>query len=120
MKKIFMLMMFSVVSVFAFEHLNVMNIDEKLENKNVIVDFYATWCPPCKIMTKNIAAYDKVKSPDVTIYKVDVDQEPELSEKFSIRTIPTLIYFKNGKLVKQEVGIKTIPELKANVKKYLK
>ncbi|RXJ98260.1 thioredoxin [Arcobacter sp. CECT 8986] len=117
MKKIFIFMMFSVVSLFAFEHINIMNIDEKIKDKNVIVDFYATWCPPCKIMTKNLTKYEEVKNQNVTIYKVDVDKDPELAQKFGIRTIPTLIYFKDGKVVKQEVGVRSVPELQSNVKK---
>ncbi|AXX93510.1 thioredoxin [Malaciobacter molluscorum LMG 25693] len=116
MKKFIILLMASVVSVFAFEHINIMNIDEKIKDKTVIVDFYATWCPPCKIMTQNLNKYEKVKNPNVKVYKVDVDKEPELAQKFGIRTIPTLIYFKDGKVVKQEVGIRSVSELQSNVK----
>lgn len=120
MKKIVISLLLSVVSLFAFEHLTVENFDKKIKDKNVIVDFYATWCPPCKVLAKNLKAYDKVKSSDVIIYKVDIDKNMNLALKHNVKALPTLGYFKNGKLVIKEVGIKDVAQLSNSTKKYFK
>ena len=120
MKKLILAMMFSAISLFGFEHLTEDNFDKKIKNKNVIVDFYATWCPPCKVLAKNLIAFDKVKSSDVEIYKVDIDQYMELAKKYKVRALPTLVYFKDGELMAREVGIRDVPQLSNNVKKYFK
>lgn len=118
MKRVVLILLFSFISSFAAEHITAQNIDEKLQNKNVIVDFYATWCPPCKIMSKNLEEFEKSNSSNVVIYKVDVDKQPELAKEYGIRTIPTTVYFKNGIFLKKEVGIKTPSQLHLNVKNY--
>lgn len=118
MKKIVLGLMLSFISVFAMEHLTIENIESKIKNENVIVDFYATWCPPCKIMGKNLKKFVEVKNPSIKVYKIDVDDQPILAQKYGIRTIPTLVYFKDGKFFKKEIGIKTVSQLKSNVKKY--
>lgn len=105
MKKILIILLFSFVSLFSFEHLTPENFDTKIKNKNVIVDFYATWCPPCKILAKNLIKFDKINNTDVEVFKVDIDQYMNLAKKYNIRSLPTLAYFKDGKLVKTEVGI---------------
>lgn len=120
MKKILIVFLFSVISVFAFEHLTPQNFDEKIKGKNVIIDFYATWCPPCKILAKNLIAFEKVKPSKVEIFKVDIDQYMELAKKYNVRSLPTLVYFKDGKLVAKEVGIKDVPQLTNNSNKYFK
>ncbi|PHO09735.1 thioredoxin [Malaciobacter canalis] len=118
MKKIILILSFSFISLFSAEHLTADNIDEKLQNKNAIVDFYAVWCPPCKIMSKNLKDFENSNNSDVVIYKVDVDKQPQLAQKFGVRTIPTTVYFKNGIFLKKEVGVKTVSQLHLNVKNY--
>jgi len=74
---------------------------------NAILDFWAPWCGPCKIMAPSIeAASEKLK--DVKIGKVNVDEESELAQKFGVMSIPTLIFFKNGKEVDRTSG--ALPE----------
>ena len=114
MKKILIVLVFSFVSLFAFEHLTLDNFDKKIKDKNVIVYFYATWCPPCKVLAKNLIAFDKVKPSNVEIFKVDIDQYMELATKYNVRSLPTLVYFKDGKVVKREVGIKDVERLQLN------
>ncbi len=116
MKKIFFTLLFSCYSLFAIENLTVDNFEKKIAGKNVIIDFYATWCPPCKIMSKNLERFEKEKNSNVIVYKVDVDDQPILASRFSIKTIPTLIYFKNGKFIKKYVGIKSVSQLKLDTK----
>ena len=89
--------------------MSVINLkDEMLENevmnadKPVLIDFFATWCGPCKMIAPFIAEeHDEFK-----ICKVDVDQEPELAQKFGVVSIPTLVVIKDGKVAGQSVGAK--------------
>lgn len=83
------------------------------EDKPVLVDFWATWCGPCRMIAPNVAKIAEEHVTDLTVGKVNVDEEAELAETFGIRSIPTLILFKNGKPVAQSVGYKTTEQLEA-------
>ena len=111
MKKIFLVFLISVVTLFAYEELNMNNFESKIKDKNVIVDFYAPWCPPCKIVANNLEDFDVSKPENVQIYKVNVDDELTLAKKYGVSKLPTLIYFKDGKMVKDYVGVLTPQEL---------
>jgi len=111
MKKIFLVFIISVVTLFAYEELNMNNFESKIKDKNVIVDFYAPWCPPCKIVANNLEDFDVTKPENIQIYKVNVDDELTLAKKYGVSKLPTLIYFKNGKAVKDYVGVLTPQEL---------
>ena len=72
----------------------------------VLVDFWATWCGPCKMMTpivENLA--EETTAPNVKIGKVDVDENPDLAAKYGIKSIPTFILFENGNVVTTLVGM---------------
>ena len=111
MKKIFLMFILSVITLFAYEELNINNFEDKIKDKNVIVDFYAPWCPPCKIVANNFEDFDITKPDNVQVYKVNVDDESTLAKKYGVSRLPTIIYFKNGKLVKDYVGVLTSEEL---------
>ena len=111
MKKIILLMLISIASLFAYEELTVDNFDEKIKDKNVIIDFYAVWCPPCKILASNLEDFDVVKPDNVEIFKVNIDNQMVLAKKYGVSKLPTLIFFKNGKVMKDYVGVLSSEEL---------
>jgi len=74
------------------------------ENTMVVVDCYADWCPPCKIIAPFIEELAGEYDGQVAFVKVDVDHSPGVAMQFGIRSIPTLLFFKNGKLVDQQIG----------------
>ena len=76
----------------------------------VIVDFFATWCGPCKMLSPVLDEFSQ-KNADVKIVKVDVDEETPLAVKYGVASIPTLILFKNGEAVKQTLGYQTLEQL---------
>ena len=71
----------------------------------VLLDFFADWCTPCKMLSKTI---DKIANEsDVKICKINIETETELANRFGIMSIPTLIIMKNGKVIERSVGIKS-------------
>ncbi len=120
MKKIILLMLISIASLFAYEELTVDNFDEKIKDKNVIIDFYAVWCPPCKILASNLKDFDVVKPDNVEIFKVNIDNQMVLAKKYGVSKLPTLVYFKNGKPVNDYVGVLSVEELTATSKENFK
>ncbi|QKJ24439.1 thioredoxin family protein [Poseidonibacter lekithochrous] len=114
MKKIVFILLLSVASAFAFEELNMDNFESKIKGKNVIIDFYAVWCPPCKVLNNKLEEYDIVKPDNVTIYKINIDDQPLITKKFGITRLPSLVYFQDGKAVKTKIGIQSVDELESN------
>ncbi|HEX4735462.1 MAG TPA: thioredoxin [Thermoleophilaceae bacterium] len=69
----------------------------------VLVDFWAPWCGPCRIIAPHLEELDKERD-DLTVLKMNVDENPQTAAKYGIMSIPTLILFKNGEVAKQVVG----------------
>lgn len=76
---------------------------ELINNKLVLVDFYATWCGPCRMISPIIDEIAK-ETTDLMVVKVDVDKYPNIATKYGIMSIPTLKVFKNGKEEKTSIG----------------
>ena len=70
----------------------------------VLVDFFAEWCGPCKAMAPALDAVAAEMKGKIKVVKVDVDQNPEITEKYRIQAMPTLMIFKDGKVAAQNVG----------------
>ncbi len=78
--------------------------DQSVAEGFVLVDFWATWCPPCKIMNPIIAEIAEEQSGSLRVLKVDVDENNELASRYNIEAIPTFMLFKDGKVVDRKVG----------------
>lgn len=74
------------------------------ENKIVLVDFFATWCGPCKMLAPMIEQVAEEYTGKAAVLKIDVDEEPDLAAQFGIESIPTVILFKDGQPINVEVG----------------
>ncbi|HEY5894330.1 MAG TPA: thioredoxin [Chthoniobacterales bacterium] len=83
----------------------------------VLVDFWATWCGPCKMIAPVLDEIATETQGKYKIAKVDVDQNPALADAFSIRSIPTLLIFKDGQVVDQIVGLSSKASLLGKLEK---
>ena len=90
------------------------------EGKLVFVDFYATWCGPCKQIAPYIEELAEEYKDTVNIGKCDVDDNADLPAQFGVRNIPTVLFIKNGEVVDKQVGATTKAALKEKVEALLK
>lgn len=93
--------------------------DVLLSEKPVIVDFWAAWCGPCRMVAPILEEIAGAHSDKVTIAKIDVDANPQVSQDYKILSIPTLLVFQGGKPVKQIIGAKPKAALLAEFAEYL-
>ena len=93
--------------------LNSSNFNEEVINteKLVLIDFFATWCGPCKMLSPIISEIANDYSNSVKVCKVNVDENQDLALKYSVTSIPTLIFLKNGKILNISVGLCSKVEL---------
>jgi thioredoxin 1 len=94
-------------------HLDEATFDQALTDSNVtvLVDFWATWCAPCRMIAPVLEEIAEEQAEAVRIVKVDADNNPELSNRFGIRNIPALLFFKGGELKDQVVGLTSKADL---------
>ncbi|MGL5348439.1 MAG: thioredoxin [Peptostreptococcaceae bacterium] len=86
----------------------------------VVVDFFATWCGPCKMLAPVFEALGEEMKNEASFLKVDIDQSLEIAQKFNISTVPTMMIFKDGKPVESLVGFMPKEKIKAKIKSHLK
>lgn len=87
--------------------------------KLVLVDLYASWCGPCKALAPILEEIDKKYEGKIKVVKVNVDEEESIAARFGIASIPTVIFFKNGRTVGSFVGLRNELEITKMVNKYL-
>lgn len=87
--------------------------------KPVLVDFYASWCGPCKKMGPVVENLSKEYGDKLAVLKVNVDKNPNLSDEYSIQSIPAIKLFKNGKIVDEALGLTPASELRSKIDKAL-
>ena len=94
-------------------HVNDLNeFNEKIASGRVLVDFFATWCGPCKMLAPLLEEIDERKEAGkLLIVKVDVDEAPEIAMKYGIQSIPTLFLFNEGKIANSALGYMPRPQL---------
>lgn len=100
-------------------HLNEESFKQTLAtNKVVLVDFFATWCGPCKMLAPVLDEVCKEVGEEFVIGKVDVDESFEIARSFGVMSVPTLIVFKNNEEVDRSIGLKPKPAIIEMLKKH--
>lgn len=86
--------------------------------KLTLVDFFATWCGPCKMMHPVLEQLKREMGDGIRIVKIDVDNNEKISSHYNIQSVPTLMFFKNGEVVNRESGVRSLNELKSIIAKH--
>ena len=89
----------------AVEHLNGGNFTKAVSQGVVLVDFFATWCGPCKMLSPVIEELGEESGGAYSVYKVDIDECEEIAMAFGVMSVPTLVIFKNGSEVGRMIGV---------------
>ncbi|HIU43181.1 MAG TPA: thioredoxin [Candidatus Ventrousia excrementavium] len=101
----------------AVEHISQSNFDEVVSGTEVVlVDFFATWCNPCKILAPVLDQISESLPENRKIVKIDIDENMEAARKFGVMSIPTLILFKNGQAAQRLVGVRPEEEIRELLK----
>lgn len=102
------------------KHINQEDFEELIaNNKLVLIDFFATWCPPCKMLAPVLEEVQKTLNDKIVIAKINVDENEEISRKFRIMSIPTMVLFQDGKQMQIEVGYKDFDAVMDFLKGYI-
>lgn len=100
----------------AIVHLDKNSFDNEISRGTTLVDFWATWCGPCRMQAPILDELDAELRGSVKIAKVDVDSEMELAKRYRVMSIPTLLVFREGELASRAVGLQDIEKLREMVK----
>jgi thioredoxin 1 len=98
-----------------------LNFNELVINNKApsVVDFWAPWCGPCQTLTPILTALENDYSGLISFFKMDVDNNPDTPQEYSIRSVPTILIFKNGGIVECIIGVQSKQKLKSIIGKYL-
>jgi len=99
------------------EHLTEQNFAHKTKSGVVLVDFWADWCMPCKMMAPILNEVAEATDGTAIIFKLNVDEQQQVAAQFGIRSIPTMILFKDGKEVERIIGVKSKEAVMASINK---
>jgi len=95
--------------------------EEVLKGEGIcVVDFWAPWCGPCHTMAPALEAFARKNEGKVRVFKLNVDENPKMAEKYGIRGIPTVIFFERGEVLEVSVGAMLETSLQAKLDGYLK
>lgn len=91
------------------------NFQEKVLNASqpVLVDFFATWCGPCKMLAPTLEQVAQEMEGKAMVYKLDIDQNPDIASHYGVMSVPTLILFENGEIKKKVIGAQPKPQILA-------
>jgi thioredoxin 1 len=100
-------------------HVNNSNFNQTVENSEVpvLVDFWAPWCGPCRAVAPVLDELARKYNPKIKIGKLNVDEEQNLAAKYRVMSIPTLMLFKNGRVIDKMVGLRSSQELERMLEK---
>ena len=96
----------------AVQHFDSKSFNEAIASGVTLVHFWATWCGPCRMQAPILDSFEAEMGSTVKVGKVDVDEEPDIAQRFNIFSIPTIIVFKDGKEVARTVGVTDLGGLK--------
>ena len=99
--------------------LNKNNIKENIQEGVVLVDFWAPWCGPCRMLAPAIDQSAEEFENKAKICKVNTEEEPDLTSEYQVRSIPTILFFKNGEIVDQMIGTTTKAKLEEKLNSLL-
>ncbi|MCT7615976.1 thioredoxin [Aliarcobacter butzleri] len=99
--------------------LNKNNIKENIQEGVVLVDFWAPWCGPCRMLAPAIDQLAEEFENKAKICKVNTEEEPDLTSEYQVRSIPTILFFKNGEIVGQMIGTTTKAKLEEKLNSLL-
>jgi len=105
----------------ALLHLNDTNFKKEVLESTlpVLVDFWASWCGPCKMIAPLLQELAQEYESKLKVGKVNVEESPKIATQYAVMSVPTLILFKNGKVMEQIVGALTKPQLERKIKENL-
>ncbi len=89
------------------------------EDKPTLVDFFASWCGPCKMQSPIIEQVKKAVGDEANVIKVDVDGDSDVASRYKIQSVPTLIIFKNGEIKWRDSGLHQADDLLAKLREYM-
>ena len=95
---------------------NQINKEVLNSDKLVIIDFFATWCVPCQMLTPVLKSLDEKYSDEIEVYKVNVDESQNAAMRYGVTAMPTLVFFKDGEEVERQVGYLDEDELESLIK----
>ena len=89
------------------------------ENKPTLVDFFATWCGPCRMLSPILEQVEAGANGEFNVVKIDVDESYDVAKKFGIMSVPTMIIFKNGEEQEKIVGLRQKTQIEEAIKKFI-